>query len=507
MGKIVQRRPLSRDVKSANVFSAAKSLLEKCMDPTKRHKHCQYSRDTVLPTRVLDVGTSKDSQPTIKLKVNETETDGSYLALSYCWGPPPASTSHVQPLQLRLENLNTLKVGIDLENLQQSIQDAVFVSRELGFRYLWVDALCIIQNCDTDKGREISRMSSIYKNATATIAASSAKSASEGFLSQGAQPYCPEFEFQIPMPDNRMGTVYLSAEPYEPEHHLDTRGWTLQEFMLSSRILFFSDYELLWQCKEVDLRSVSGRGLEYTQPQEALPWTVFDDDAEPYFGSDDTEKIYLWKTVVQQYTERNLKEPNDKLNAIMGITCELETLWRHECIYGLWKKWFIELLAWYKPYSEREEKRHIERAPSWSWASMNGVVKYKGSISTEDAKVISLTVSAVELTCRILKADDIKNCDVFTIHEEPDLINAATEIGQNESPIGMAQYLLLGRFKLDGGLEYGIGLLVVEVGTGLYRRVGLVTFRDMKLWNNVKRRDVILEGRIERQNKGLHSNI
>ncbi|KAL9477458.1 hypothetical protein ACSS6W_007299 [Trichoderma asperelloides] len=499
MGKIVQRRPLYRNVKSDTVLLAAKSLLQKCMNPTKPHKHCRYSRDTVLPSRVLDVGVTGDSQPTLKLKVNKTETHAPYLALSYCWGPPPASTSHMQPLQLRLENLNTLMAGIDFETLQQSIQDAVFVARELGFRYLWVDALCIIQNCDADKNREISRMSAIYKNATVTIAASSSKSAADGFLSTEVQPYCPEFEFHVPMPYNRMGTVYMSAEPYNPEHHLDTRGWTYQEFMLSSRMLYFSEYELLWQCKEIDLRSVSEGGLEYTQQLEALPWVVFDDDAEPYFGIDHAEKIYIWKTAVQQYTERNLKEPNDRLNAIMGIICELEPLWRQECIYGLWKQWFIELLAWYKPYSEREKQRHIERAPSWSWASLNGVVRYKGSISTEDAKVLSLTVSVVELTCRILKEDDIKSKeDAFTIHEEPDLIDAATEIGQNGSPIEMAQYLLLGTFKLEGGLEHGIGLLVVEVGTGLYRRVGLVTFRDMKLWDNIERRDVVLEGRIGR---------
>lgn len=494
MGRIVQRQPLNRDVKSASVFSAAKSLLESCMHPTEPHKHCQYSRDTVLPSRVLDVGNSADSQPTLNLKINETDTHASYLALSYCWGGP-------QPLRLLLENIEILTAGIDFENLPRSIQDAVIVTRELGFRYLWVDALCIIQNCVADKKREITRMSSIYKNAAVTIAASSSKSATEGFLSNEIEPYCPEFEFQVPMSGNRVGTVYMSAEPYEPEHHLDTRGWTFQEFMLSTRILFFSDYELLWQCKEVDLKGVSGRGLEYTQPLEALPWVVFDDDAEPFFGSDDTEKIYLWKTVVQQYTERDLTVPSDRLDAIMGIVCELETLWRHECVYGIWKRWFIELLAWYKPYSEREKTRHVERAPSWSWASLNGVVKYKGSISTEDAKVTSLTVSAVELACRVLKADRIKGDDAFTIHEEPDLIDAATEVGQNGKPIGMAQYLLLGTMKLNGGLKHGIGLIVTEAGDRLYRRVGLVTFRDMKLWRNVKRRDITLEGRIERQNQ------
>jgi hypothetical protein len=231
---------------------------------------------------------------------------------------------------------------------------------------------------------------------------------------------------------------------------------------------------------------------------------VFDDDAEPHFGSDDTEKIYLWKTVVQQYTDRDLTVPDDRLDAIIGIVCELETLWRHECIYGLWKKWFIELLAWYKPNDERERTRHIERAPSWSWASLNGVVKYKDfAISTEDAKIISLTVAAVELACRVLNAADISEADGSTVREEPDLIDAAAETSPNGKLIGMAQYLLLGIVKLNGGLEHGIGLIVVKVGKKLYRRVGLVTFRDMKLWENVERRDIILEGRIERQNQEI----
>jgi hypothetical protein len=496
MGKFVQQRPLHRDVQSDGVFSAAKSLIKECMEPKKPHKHCRYSRENVLPFRVLDVGEPGDSQPTINLKVNETETHDQYLALSYCWGRQPEPTAPIQPLQLRKENLNQLVAGIRLESLQQTIQDAIFATRKLGFRYLWVDALCIIQNCVIDKHKEISRMSSIYKNATITIAASSSESAADGFLSKTIQPYCPDLEFHVSMSNGKMGTVYLSAQAYEPKHHLDTRGWTLQEFMLSSRMLLFSDYELLWQCKEVDLQSVSGGGLEYTQPLEALPWTVFDDDTEPYFGSVDLDKIYLWKTIIQQYTERNLKEPDDRLNAIMGITCELETLWHDENIYGLWKKWFIELLAWYKPACESEKTRHLKRAPSWSWASLNGVIHYKGSIATEDAKVKSLTMSAVELTCRLFEASKVKSDKVFTIDEMPDLTDAATELGQNKLPLGVAKYLLLGTFKSDTGLEHGIGLLVADVGTKLYRRVGLVIFRDMEIWNDVKRQDVTLEGKI-----------
>jgi len=466
------------------------------MDPDKPHKHCQYSRDNVLPARVLDVGRPEDPHPTIKLIVNETETHAPYLALSYCWGKQPEPAAPFQPLLLRRDTLNDLTANITLESLQQSIQDALFVTRKLGFRYLWVDALCIIQDCETDKEMEISRMASIYKNAAITIAASSSKNAKDGFLSKRVRPYLPRDSFHIPMLNGEKGTVYLSAEAYEPEHPLDKRGWALQEFMLSSRMLIFSDYELLWQCKEVDLQGVTGMGLEYQQPLEALPWTVFDDDAEPYFGNLDSDKIYLWKTIIHQYTERELTDSEDRLRAVIGITNELEILWRDTNIYGLWKKWFIQLLAWYKPNVEREQERCLKRAPSWSWVSLNGVICYEGPLWTEDAKVKVLTVSAVELTCRILEEGDVNREKLYTISERPDLVNPSSELQQRGLQHKETEYLLLGTVKVDEGVKNGIGLLVVDVGTKVYRRIGLVVFTDMTLWEGAKRQDITLEPKL-----------
>ncbi|KAI1422035.1 heterokaryon incompatibility protein-domain-containing protein [Xylaria sp. FL1777] len=497
IGAIVLRRPLCRDVQSNNVFAAAKSLIKECMNPYKPHKHCQYSRDTVLPTRILDVGKPEDPHPTIKLKVNETEAHAPYLALSYCWGKQSKSTAPAQPLLLRRDTLRDLMDDIRLGSLQKSIQDAIFVTRKLGFRYLWVDALCIIQDCNIDKDEEISRMASIYKNAAVTIAASSSENAMDGFLSREDSPYLPDYMFHIPMSCGENGTVYLSAEAYEPEHPLDKRGWTLQESMLSSRMLIFSDYELLWQCKEVDLRGVTGRGLEYLQPLEALPWTVFDDDAEPYFGNLDSDKVYLWKTIVQQYTERKLTDPEDRLRAVTGITTELETLWRDTNIHGLWKKWFIELLAWYKPDVDREQERYLKRAPSWSWASLNGVIRYEGPLKTEDAKVKLLTVSSAELTCRILEEGDINYGKFDTILERPDLIDPSAELRQRGLQQREAGYLLLGTVNVDEGVEKGIGLLVVDVGKRVYRRVGLVMFTDMTIWKGVNPQDITLEPKLK----------
>ncbi|KAF3076717.1 hypothetical protein CFAM422_001566 [Trichoderma lentiforme] len=494
IAEIVRRRPLRRNVGSSNAFAAARALIKNCMNPKNPHKHCQYSRDTVLPLRVLDVGQPGEPHPTVKLRINDMDTRAKYLALSYCWGEQLDPTA--RPLQLQRDNLNQLVAGIELESLQQSIQDAIFATRKLGFRYLWVDALCIIQDCAKDKEREISRMASIYKNASVTIAASSSENAAHGFLAQKKHPYCPDYEVPIPMANNVTGTVYLSTGPYEPDHPLDKRGWTLQEFMLSSRMLIFSDYELLWQCKEMDLRSVSATGLEYLQLLESLPWTVFDNDTEPFFGSHEAEKLYLWKTIVQQYTGRELTNAEDKLNAVMGITSELETLWRDINVYGLWKKWFIDLLAWHKPDVGREEGRNLKRAPSWSWASLDGVVAYEGSITTEDAEVKLLTIQTVVLSCRILKVNEVKHGKINTIVEGTDLEDPDTELREMGMTLDDVEYLLLGTVQIGTYKEKGKGLLVVDVGGVIYRRIGLVIFEDMAIWEGVNRRDITFEPRI-----------
>ncbi|ETS04711.1 HET-domain-containing protein [Trichoderma reesei RUT C-30] len=466
------------------------------MHPTNPHKHCQFSRDTVLPLRILDLGKPEDSCSRVKLKVNETDTHAPYLALSYCWGKPLGSR---KPLQLRKSNLQRLVKGIKIRKLQQSIQDAICATRKLGYRYLWVDALCIIQDCDADKGTEIGRMASIYKNASITIAASTSENAAHGFLSGEMKPYCPDYAVSIPMANGTTGTVFVSSGLYELDHPLDKRGWTLQEFMLSSRMLIFSDYELLWQCKEVDLRSVSAAGLEYLQPLETLPWTVFEnEDAEPFYGDLDSDKLYLWKTIVQQYTDRQLSYTSDKLNAIMGITSELQILWRDVNIYGHWKRWFIQLLVWYKPDLKREEQRHLERAPSWSWASMDGAIRYEGMLATEDARLKSLTVQAAELSCRMLKESEVADGKAATISKLPDLIDPMTELPQKEFNGGLVEYLLLGTTKSSIGSEEGVGLLVMKCGTGVYQRLGFVKFQDMTMWEGVQRRDITLDGRINK---------
>ncbi|RFN46163.1 hypothetical protein FIE12Z_9581 [Fusarium flagelliforme] len=471
-------------------MAAAKKLLHNCLrpdDPSKGHEECRYSRDSVLPTRVLRVTPNTP----IKLHINTRDRCGSYIALSYCWGPKP---QHGGLTELKKTNQDMLEKEIKMEDLEQTIQDAVVVTRQLGFEFLWVDRFCIWQDDWEDMHREFGKMATTYKNAVVTLAAGTAEAASQGFLDAGPlgqKPFLPENRFEIPTEDGRTGSVYLSDRPYQPRHPLDTRGWTLQEFMLSSRMLIFSDYQLLWQCKQVDLQSVTGddAGLDYQQHLESLPWAAFEDEGGPSFGAHDSDKLYLWKTILRQYTERNLSNNSDRLPAITGIIAELRSVWKDTAIYGHWKDWFVQLLVWYKEEDAVVQERYLKRAPSWSWASVDGPIRFEDPIEKEDAKMDIVTAGKVTMSCRIVNDDSLGSsrktmCEYFDQTRK----SMAVEVKGKK-----LQYLFLGTTEESDGFENALALIAVEITTGVFRRVGLAVFADSWAWEGMKRRNIELE--------------
>jgi len=161
----------SMDMASPKAMERAKQRLEECQ---KEHIKCPARlRDSILPTRLLAVGS--DGDPTIKLHISRPDERGQYLALSYCWGGP-------QQYKTTEENVADNCQAIQLEKLPQTIQNAISIIRRLGFRYLWIDALCILQDSEIGKHREINHMGAVYRNASLTIVASNALCVSEGFL-------------------------------------------------------------------------------------------------------------------------------------------------------------------------------------------------------------------------------------------------------------------------------------------------------------------------------------
>ncbi|OBT71298.1 hypothetical protein VF21_09943 [Pseudogymnoascus sp. 05NY08] len=139
-GYRIGRYDISPDLGSDTNFNVAKSWLSVCH---KNHQEtCVPIQPTTLPDRVLDVGDLEGSED---LQLLETYgTQGVYLTLSHSWGDP------AEVLQTKTENLPQMIKHIEFSAMPNTFQDAVTITRKLGYRYLWIDSLCILQDSRTD---------------------------------------------------------------------------------------------------------------------------------------------------------------------------------------------------------------------------------------------------------------------------------------------------------------------------------------------------------------------
>lgn len=224
-----------------------------------KHTACRAQSASSLPRRVIDAG-NEETPPFLHQSRGECE---AYVALSYCWG----TNGNVLTTQ---SNLQSHISGLVLESLPKTIRDAIVVTRSLNIRYLWVDALCIIQDLPEDFDREVVQMADIYASASLTIAVKEAVGCAEGCLKARTWsstavlpldlriptkigPHGPSF---IPSKANRMIAIpQVSATCTHSFHSLrppvlETRGWTLQEEILSSLVLNCWCLGFQWTCLE-----------------------------------------------------------------------------------------------------------------------------------------------------------------------------------------------------------------------------------------------------------------
>jgi len=195
-------------------------MLDDCLE---NHARCPNRMQRLLPTRVLDLRPTGQNE-SVKLYVSGNDEQGEYAALSYCWGGAQTFTTTKMTLNDRIH-------GIFLSGVAQTIQDAILATRALGIRYLWVDALCIVQDDFKDKVREIAAMGAIFRNALVTIAATSSSNVHEGFLSARSPAQACLLPFTLP--DGAFGTVSLVASDFQllRDEPLNRRGWTFHKRM------------------------------------------------------------------------------------------------------------------------------------------------------------------------------------------------------------------------------------------------------------------------------------
>ncbi|KAM0246092.1 hypothetical protein ACHAQJ_010344 [Trichoderma viride] len=177
-----------------------------------------------------------------------------YAALSYVWGGPQ-----------QLSNVDTLaKPGSLSRNLPQTIEDDILLTESLGIAHLWVDALCIVQDVDADKKIQIDSMGQIYGFAYMTVVAASGSNVHAGL--PGFQPETRSLIQEEVVVSPSTGTdaagnaglsLMTTLDPLSNpnEHYLErtpwnSRGWTMQERVLSRRVLVSTPEQVYWICRE-----------------------------------------------------------------------------------------------------------------------------------------------------------------------------------------------------------------------------------------------------------------
>ncbi|KAK7180548.1 HET domain-containing protein [Paraphaeosphaeria sporulosa] len=373
---IIPRRP---SVRKSWYFDD--SILPEFISTCKRdHAVCNISQDHRMPTYLLKI--PEDTAPEASIQLVHHAPCVGYAALSYCWGGD-------QRIKLTVETVAVFTTsGIPCSDLPMTIQDAITTTRKLGLQYVWIDALCIIQNDPVHTRREIDLMPSIYQNAQVTIYAARSSTVEQGFLSDIFVPGRDSHSFQIRIrgpdslsrpgapvcPSDLRGAVVCFSDDNgsNVNNPIEKRGWTFQELLLSPRLLEFGAYHTSYKCLELELCDANFAQLYDGRSSEAFELV------RVYFhkqqmGGD----LKIWETAVRMYTMRQLTNPIDRPLAISGIAAVLGRMpdLQGKYLAGLWKDELPLQLLW--EIIDRRKPRSAEyRGPSWSWTAVDGTVAF-----------------------------------------------------------------------------------------------------------------------------------
>ena len=242
--EILPREDGSVSTASSSSFAFARLQLHECL---QEHPQCRPNEGVSLrvepPTRLLHVECI-DGKLRCRLDLTEQDEQNiQYLTLSHCWGD-------AKIFKLTGETLDTMRAEIQLNCLPPTFRDAIEITHRLGFEYLWIDSLCIIQDDPADWAYESGTMSRVYSNSVFTIAALWGSNSESGCFIE-RDPLVTE---HCRIGDWIDGGIYVSpGESRRLERIEDVRiaplygrAWVLQERLLSRRILCYGPWQLHW---------------------------------------------------------------------------------------------------------------------------------------------------------------------------------------------------------------------------------------------------------------------
>lgn len=312
-----------------------------------------------------------------------------YVALSHCWGPPGSprfTTTH--------ETLEARKTGIPWSEIPCTFQDAMVFTHRLGVRYIWIDSLCIIQGDAKDWLIEAEQMAQIYHCSYFTIAAANAPDSGAGLFQlipreMRARP-------SVPLSDANGNDEYILHAKRISNYSVDdldrypymSRGWTYQERSLSPRVIYFLHGELGWSCENFTDDEQHSRTLYVFADARARHAISINPVIYRKKWKSLEEIICHWQRIVGEYSGLALTLEKDKLPALSGMAKAIGMERQGSYFAGIWSNSLIVDLTW-RCCKGPGRRPTMQRAPSWSWASIDGEVDFWAFLERHEVKEVA----------------------------------------------------------------------------------------------------------------------
>lgn len=286
--------------------------------------------------------------------------------------------------------------GIDVHNMPATFQDAIYVVKKLGIRYIWIDALCIVQDDQDDWETESVAMCDVFAHSEVTICAAKCSSPEEHFLLSPTDELL-SVHFRSKLRPDISGQYSIRLEPRHVSPASQdiensawvSRAWVWQEEVTSTRQLVFGNKTLQFRCT---------RGTFFEDGRRDLKHTTLDTLHNPE----------TWRHAMETYSSRTLTYASDRLKAIAGVANFIENYYFEETttpsyLVGLWKNDEFEFqLRWVcrEPSLSHAELLELLRdreqyiAPSWSWVSRNTGIRHLWKGEHTEFQVVNLDLKA-----------------------------------------------------------------------------------------------------------------
>lgn len=387
------------------------------LDCISNHPRCRKMEPAVLPRRLIDVGPPNGTKsPRLYIRKPWSTTKSSrYAILSHCWGTSHPESSEFS--RLSLQNVNSIQHHIKFSRLAKNFQDAILITRALNLRYLWIDALCILQDSPEDWASEASNMAQYYSGSEICIAATASSHPQHGILrpriiGRTAARLTGEAEdlsVRSLAEDVLSVITYIDFRARRPPisyQPLNSRSWTFQERLFARRIVHYTEQQMIWQCQTclVGEDGQVGEDLERTPNPTKVPFDLTfvaplreitaANENEHYREPELTLKVPVkghtgvkysldealndigWYVLLEEYTKRVLTYPSDLLPALSGLASKVQKLTKATYLAGLWAledQIPFRSLLW---FSVNKNARANNGSPSWAWSSVLGPVSH-----------------------------------------------------------------------------------------------------------------------------------